>query len=126
MKGAYVLFMENTKNSNIKSGALGNFFFQNGLYAYVGSAMNGLEARINRHLRAEKKTHWHIDYFLKNKNVNIKQVYYKESSRKEECNIAKKVSKHGQPIKGFGCSDCKCDSHLFRIKKLNIIGMKQY
>ncbi|MCK4635098.1 MAG: GIY-YIG nuclease family protein [Candidatus Aenigmarchaeota archaeon] len=119
MKGAYILLIENRKDSKIRIGTLGKLFFQKGLYAYVGSAMNGLEARINRHLRAEKKTHWHIDYFLKNKNVKIKQVYYKESSRKEECNIAKKISEYGKSVKGFGCSDCKCESHLFRIKNFN-------
>ncbi len=30
----------------------------------VGRALNGLEERINRHLRRNKRDSWHIDYLL--------------------------------------------------------------
>lgn len=120
MKGSYVLLIENKKDSKIIIGSLGSIFFKKGLYAYVGSAMNGLETRVARHLRKNKKIFWHIDYFLRSKNVKILDVYYKESPIKEECEIAKKISKCGTPVKGFGCSDCKCGSHLFRIQPTNL------
>lgn len=116
-KGAYILIIENKKDCRVRVGSLGSIKFEKGLYAYVGSAMNGLEARIKRHLSKNKKTFWHIDYFLKNRNVKIKEVYYKVSDVKEECKIAKKVSQHGKSIKDFGCSDCRCGSHLFKIDK---------
>lgn len=125
-KGSYILVIENKKDCRVRVGSLGSIKFGKGLYAYVGSAMNGLEARIRRHLSKNKKTFWHIDYFLKNRNVKIKEVYYKVSDVKEECKIAKKVSQYGEPLKCFGCSDCKCKSHLFRIRKFDIKGMKKY
>ncbi|UCG95500.1 MAG: GIY-YIG nuclease family protein [archaeon] len=116
MKGSYILIMENRKNSRIKAGSLGALVFPPGLYAYVGSAMRGLEARIDRHLRRKKNTFWHIDYFLKSRNVSIRQVYYKPSTRKEECSIARKLSRYGRAISGFGCSDCACEGHLFWLR----------
>jgi len=111
MKGSYILLIENKSDQNIKIGKLGNIFFKKGFYIYIGSAMNSLEARINRHKSSEKKLHWHIDYLLE--KTNIVDVYYKESSDKEECSIAKQFSKDFDIIPGFGCSDCKCKSHLF-------------
>ena len=130
MKGSYILLIEVKKNSRIRVGSLGRIPFKKGLYAYVGSAMNNLEARINRHLRKNKRTHWHVDYLLKNPNVKIRQIFYRESKKKEECEIVKKVSQCGEPIKGFGCSDCKCKSHLFKlrtdkfVKNLKMINFK--
>ena len=110
MKGSYVLIIENKKDQNIYVGKLGNIFFKKGFYAYIGSALNSLEGRINRHKRKDKKFHWHIDYLLA--KTEIVDVYYKQSSKKEECKIAGSFSKLDF-INGFGCSDCKCESHLF-------------
>jgi Uri superfamily endonuclease len=121
MKGSYILIMENGRNSRIRVGSPGTLFFPPGLYAYVGSAMRGLEARIDRHLRRQKKTFWHIDYFLKSRNVKIRQVYYRLSNRKEECEIARKLSRYGCAVKGFGCSDCRCEGHLFRLKDMRFL-----
>ena len=116
MKGTYCLLIKIEKPSNIKVGKLGLIKFSKGYYVYVGSALNNLEKRINRHLKAKKKKFWHIDYLLENKNVKIKDVFYKKSTKKEECIIAKKLSKIGEGIENFGSSDCKCKSHLFKIK----------
>ncbi len=110
MKGSYVLIIENKKDQNICVGKLGNILFKKGFYAYVGSALNSLEGRINRHKRTDKKFHWHVDYLLD--KTEIVEVFYKENNDKEECVIAKSFSKFDS-IKGFGCSDCKCQSHLF-------------
>ncbi len=104
-------------NSDIEIGSLGKIEFLRGIYAYVGSAMNGLENRVGRHLNKKNKKFWHIDYFLGYPKVSIVQIYYKKSIKKDECKVAEKVSKYGEPVKGFGCSDCKCQSHLFRINK---------
>ncbi len=118
MKGSYVLVIENKKDQNIQIGKLGNIFFKKGFYAYVGSALNGLEQRINRHKRTDKKLHWHIDYLLN--KTDIVDVFYKESEEKEECRIAKSFL-NLDSIKGFGCSDCNCESHLFYEKSLEIV-----
>ena len=122
MKGTYCLVIELKKDSSIKTGALGRIEFKKGLYCYVGSALNNLEKRVQRHLSKKKKLHWHIDYFLMNQNTSIKKVFYKESNKREECKIARFVLKNsiGQ-IEKFGCSDCKCKSHLFIIKKSDFL-----
>ncbi|RLF27589.1 MAG: GIY-YIG nuclease family protein [Thermoplasmata archaeon] len=111
MKGCYLLVVELKNNKKISVGKLGDIRFQQGFYVYVGSALNGLEQRIQRHLKKQKKTYWHIDYLLK--EAAIKKVFYKEGENKEECNIAKKLGHSLTMIHGFGCSDCTCKSHLF-------------
>lgn len=108
MKGCYVLISKVEKRMLVEIGRLGALQFKKGFYAYVGSAMNSLEMRILRHLSAEKKFHWHIDYFLD--KAKIEEVWYKEVG--EECKVASVLSSCPS-IKGFGCSDCACDSHLF-------------
>jgi len=117
MKGAYILLARVEKDSRIKAGALGKTEFPKGKYVYIGSAMNSLEKRIGRHFSRKKKKHWHIDYFLANKNAKIKKTFYRESGKKEECRIAQKIAGYGNAVKGFGCSDCNCKSHLFRVEK---------
>lgn len=109
MKGSYVLIIKLDKDKEIEIGKLGKIKFKKGYYAYVGSALNNMEKRIERHFRKKKKMRWHIDYFLKHSKIIA--VFYKESNKKEECKIASKFSL--PYIKNFGCSDCKCKSHLF-------------
>ena len=111
MNGTYLLVIHLQKKSSIIIGALGRIKFQQGYYIYVGSALNGLDQRIQRHLRKQKKIHWHIDYLLK--HAVIIDVFYKESKVREECNIAKKLDGQLFSIPGFGCTDCRCKSHLF-------------
>ncbi len=120
MKGSYVLILKIDKDKTIKIGKKQQkMFFKKGYYAYVGSAMNGLEQRINRHLRKKKKFHWHIDYLLN--QSDIKKVYIKKSTEREECNIARSFEQKFEKITGFGCSDCKCKSHLFYSDRNHLI-----
>jgi Uri superfamily endonuclease len=130
MKGSYILLIEVKENCSIDIGKLGKFDFDKGFYVYVGSALNGLESRINRHLRSNKKIHWHIDYLLK--YADIVDVFFKENLKKEECRLSSVFEKRLHFLKGFGCSDCKCNSHLFYgsyneiINIINKLEMKQY
>jgi len=127
VKGVYYLAISLTADAVIKIGALGRINFKKGKYVYVGSAMNSLENRIKRHARKEKKKHWHIDYFLANKNAKLEKAYYRETKRKIECNIAEKISKNGKAVKGFGSSDCNCESHFFKVEKFpRLQGFKQF
>ena len=121
MRGVYVLIILITRNIKIKVGALGEIKFAKGVYAYVGSAQNNLEKRIERHLKKNKKKFWHIDYLTANKFVKIVKVFYKLAKKSEECRTAEKLRKTEIPIKNFGCSDCNCESHLFKIENENII-----
>ena len=116
MKGTYLLILFLDKDKEIKYG-VNKSFFRKGHYVYVGSAMNNLEKRIARHKSKHKKMHWHIDYFLK--YGKIKKVITIAAAKKNECVIATKVSKLSDgSVKGFGCSDCRCKSHLFYFRKM--------
>ncbi|MBQ6511813.1 DUF123 domain-containing protein [Methanobrevibacter sp.] len=119
MKGCYCLIINLDKTSKIKIGKLGKINFNRGHYVYVGSAMNSLTARINRHLSEEKKLHWHIDYLLKNENAGISEVIYNVSGKKIECELSQEISQKSNGIKDFGCSDCECESHLYFFKNRN-------
>ena len=130
MKGAYLLLLELPKPLILTIGKLGTIHFEKGWYAYIGSALNGLDQRIQRHLRTNKKTHWHIDYLLP--YTEIVSVFYKENNQSEECKIAQSLESNFENIPGFGCSDCTCTSHLFRVSSEDInrivgsLGMKPY
>ncbi len=110
MKGIYVLVIELKKDTTVTVGKLGTIDFEKGYYAYVGSALNGLENRINRHLSHKKKFHWHIDYFLE--KSEIKTIIYAETLEKKECKLAKTLNEF-EIIRKFGSSDCNCESHLY-------------
>jgi len=111
----YVLIISVSKDIRIIVGALGSINFGKGLYAYVGSAQRSPEKRIERHLKKAKRKFWHIDYLLDDNAVKILEVFSKEAERPSECRIAREISVKGFSIKGFGSSDCKCASHLFKL-----------
>lgn len=111
MKGSYILLIELTQSKEILVGKLGHIYFPKGFYAYVGSAMNGLAARLSRHLREAKKLHWHIDYLLRDARIDDIVLY--PAGRRLECLLAQALAKRLCFISGFGSSDCKCQSHLY-------------
>lgn len=122
MKGAYILLVKVRCSTQARIGALGKVRFEKGAYAYVGSAMNSLEKRIERHFRKEgKRMHWHIDHLLALLEAEASGAWVKEGKEKEECKVAESVAARGRGIAGFGCSDCKCSSHLFKIHSPNTI-----
>jgi Uri superfamily endonuclease len=116
MKGIYVLLISIDKNINVGIGKLGPLRFEKGLYAYVGSAQNNLQKRVRRHLGREKKKFWHIDFLLGNFHVKVLRVFYRNVGRFEECRIAKELGREGVAVPDFGSSDCRCESHLFRVQ----------
>ncbi|PNX47417.1 MAG: endonuclease [Thermoplasmata archaeon M11B2D] len=130
MKGAYLVVMKLDKDTLIQIGKRKVLGFTKGYYVYVGSALQGLNQRIRRHLRYEKKTHWHIDYLRP--YTEVVAIFYKENIVKEECTIAQALQEYFGSIPGFGCSDCSCESHLFFGSSQEIsqvacaLGMKPY
>jgi Uri superfamily endonuclease len=119
VKGVYVLVILVSKNISVKVGGLKGFTLNNGFYAYVGSAQKYLDKRLMRHFsKAGKKRFWHIDYLVAMDCVSVVKVFYKEAGKQEECETAQYFSTVGFPVGGFGCSDCKCKSHLFRFESL--------
>lgn len=121
VKGVYVLVIWVSKDTRVNIGASGSVNFEKGFYAYVGSAQNGLEKRVERHLRKAKRKFWHIDYLLGNDAVKVSKVFYKKAGKHEECKIAKRISETGIGVKSFGSSDCKCQSHLTRIADYRLL-----
>ncbi len=111
MKGSYVLLIELPEEQTITIGSLKVIYFLRGYYAYVGSAMGGFKSRLNRHLKSDKKPHWHIDYLLE--KASISEIILCETNDRAECTIAQALSCQFDSIPGFGSSDCKCRSHLF-------------
>ncbi|MBW1983062.1 MAG: GIY-YIG nuclease family protein [Deltaproteobacteria bacterium] len=111
MKGSYVLLTELEQAAQVEVGSLGLLQLQPGCYAYVGSAMSGLNSRIPRHLRSNKKHFWHIDYLLD--HAQVLAVVSVPTCQRLECQIAGLLAEKLLPIPHFGCSDCSCQSHLF-------------
>jgi len=111
-----VLIIQVDEDTDVNVGALGKLAFEKGLYAYVGSAQTNLGQRVKRHFRKEKRKFWHVDYLLVNGTAKIVTVFFKPANKTGECRIAKVIGERGEPISGFGCSDCSCKSHLFHIR----------
>lgn len=117
--GTYVLLLQATTPQPIQVGRLGSLLVQAGYYLYVGSALGpgGLAARINRHLRQDKKPHWHIDYLRA--VTEVVDVRWQCDPLRRECAWAEQwqqVAGATIPLAGFGSSDCGCESHLVWFK----------
>ena len=107
-KGNYLLIMHLPNAKEIAIGKKTVYLFKRGYYIYTGSAYGpgGIEKRLERHFRADKKMHWHIDYFLK--EVKLINAWYINPSASLEHALAEKLlaSKTFQPAyPRFGSSD---------------------
>ena len=128
MKGTYLLFLVFEEGRTVTAGSLGTLDIRPGEYCYAGSAMNGLEGRIGRHMEREKKMHWHIDRLTV--CADRMESYVSADVPVTECTLADMARDAGckEAFKGFGCSDCGCRTHLFltdggsKQKLINISG----
>jgi len=111
VKESYVILIRLPKARTITIGSLREVHFPRGHYAYVGSALGGLEARLSRHLKPNKKLHWHIDYLLQ--KALVTDIITGEADGRLECAISRALGTQFDSISGFGSSDCPCPSHLF-------------
>lgn len=78
------------------------------------SAHVGVGQRIERHLRERKRRRWHIDYLLEEAEV-ISTIRVATERKTDECDVAHALLRsEGATMvdRGFGSSDCRCDSHL--------------
>ena len=118
MQGTYALVIKIPQPLRVRVGRLGNIVFPEGYWLYFGSALNGLEARLRRHLRHDKKLHWHVDCLTVKSPVV--QVWYAQGTERRECEwTTAALDCHGvtAPVPGFGSSDCRnCPAHLARVK----------
>lgn len=90
-----------------------------GIYAYAGSANGpgGIAARVARHMRKDKKLHWHVDRLT----IAARDITALAFPGGSECALVARLLASGMadiPVAGFGSSDCRsCKAHLLRLNK---------
>ena len=115
LPGSYVLILHLPQDRVIPVGRLGHIPFPAGYYLYMGSARGpgGLRARIARHLRRQKRLHWHVDYLLH--WTRPVEIWYSHSVAPLECHwreVLMEAAGLETAATGFGSSDCPCHTHL--------------
>jgi len=115
--GSYSLVISVLRSVSVVVGALGAVQFKKGFYVYTGRAKRNLRARIERHLRSEKRLHWHIDYLLNEESARVADVVVRPGLERSECEMNMQIaSLPGAEtcVPGFGSSDCAngCGAHL--------------
>jgi sugar fermentation stimulation protein A len=115
--GSYLLVLRNTRRRCISVGRLGDIPFEPGYYVYAGSALTGLEKRIDRHRRVRKNIHWHIDYLTTAGMPVVRDIPIRRPDKIER-RLARDLAfiADGE-IAGFGSSDSDASSHLFRFEE---------
>jgi Uri superfamily endonuclease len=113
--GIYTLILSLQEAEMIKVGSLGIMDFAGGFYSYTGSARgSGGLKRVDRHILVSNgiKTtrRWHIDYLLP--HTGFLEVFITKTTQDLECCIANAIGKRLVSVPGFGCTDCRCISHL--------------
>ena len=113
--GIYTLVLHLIDERESSVGSLGKISFAAGYYTYTGSGRGpgGLK-RVQRHLQVlqgiKTTKRWHIDYLLP--FTSFQEVFVTPTQADLECQIASSIGERLASIKGFGCSDCRCQSHL--------------
>jgi histidyl-tRNA synthetase len=108
--GAYALWLRLTEPLAARV-AKNRAVLSPGDYLYCGSANGpgGLRARLARHMRREKRAHWHVDQLTR--LADIRGAFVLEGG--DECALNEALRALPIPFPGFGGSDCpRCASHL--------------
>jgi Uri superfamily endonuclease len=114
-QGIYTLILSLPCAQKITIGSLGVIDFAGGFYSYTGSARGpgGLK-RIDRHIQVlegiKTTRRWHIDYLLP--HAGFLEAFVTKTTLDLECRIANALEKRLMPVPRFGCTDCRCISHL--------------
>jgi Uri superfamily endonuclease len=118
--GTYALLLGLQEPAELEVGRLGAIRFDSPFYLYFGSAFGpgGLKARLGRHLRPERRLHWHIDYLRQ--VTEILGVWHTNDTARLECTWARAASalRGASLVPRFGSSDCHCRSHLLAFPRL--------
>ncbi len=89
------------------------------LYAYVGSAGQGLRARLSRHLEAPGRLRWHIDGLTVSRFFLVAAIAWTVGpwGHPWEDNLALLIEENAQPAAhGFGASDSLRGERLYLVK----------
>ena len=101
--GTYALILRSRSRQPVQIGRWGIVDLGPGYYVYVGSAHGpgGVKARIRRHYRKTKRTHWHIDYLREAVSFARAWISYSPSSQEHRLMPAgsrSPASTHPSPI----------------------------
>jgi Uri superfamily endonuclease len=123
--GTYALLLLCRDEKRLTVGKLGEIQTRKGFYVYVGSALGpgGVFSRVQRHFRALKSCHWHMDYLRP--AVEIIGVWFSHVPQRLECrwaDLLMKIPGTSAPFPGFGSSDCGCRSHLIYFNPSTAMG----
>lgn len=115
-----MLVFELEADVQVEVGALGEFALSAGVYAYVGSARQYLRQRVERHMRRDKQTRWHIDYLTTLDASTPRRALLFGLDEASECGLSQQLAASdgaSAPIAGFGATDCTagCEAHLWRL-----------
>jgi Uri superfamily endonuclease len=115
-RGVYTIVVLLVEDKAISVGSLGPLKMKRGLYTYTGSGLGqsalSLRGRVSRHLSKRKKLRWHIDYLTSSSSSMVVGVVASRAEKRFECSVASAINSIAKPVEGFGCSDCRCRSHL--------------
>lgn len=114
--GAYAMYFRLDERIALPIARLNDPVLEPGIYVYAGSAFGpgGIRARVTRHLRADRKPHWHIDHL----SARAACIGVKTRVGGRECDLVASLVSDGAvvPVAGFGSSDCRdCAAHLVRL-----------
>lgn len=111
--GSYLLLMENLQERVLEIGSLGKRSYAPGWYLYIGSALGGLESRLERHARKRKRHRWHVDSLLDGTMILRRSYPFRDPLPMEKTLVDSFALKADGSILGFGCTDRPQDrSHL--------------
>jgi sugar fermentation stimulation protein A len=117
--GIYQLLVHLPEAATVRVGALGSISFAAGYYVYTGSARRCLPQRVARHRARVKALRWHIDYLtVLAEVVAVRAEPLTPGRRDQECAAHRALAATtgvGEPVRGFGASDCRCRSHLVHL-----------
>lgn len=112
--GTYLLLLLCAESGECRVGRLGAIHLAPGVYAYVGSALGpgGLAARLRHHAGAAPRPHWHIDHLRR--RLPLAEVWLDDGGGRLEHAWAAALAelRGARPVPRFGCSDCRCATHL--------------
>ena len=117
-KGSYLVWFRVAEPLEFDCGALGTRRLDTGWTGYAGSAFGagGLAARLRRHLGSGGRRHWHIDYLRS--HIAITEFWFSHDPQRREhlwAEVAAELPGAQRPVRGFGSSDCSCESHLVHL-----------
>jgi Uri superfamily endonuclease len=120
LPGTYALVIDIAVPLELTVGKLGTIGLLPGRHVYVGSAHGpgGLRGRLARHVRRDRRQHWHIDYLTG--IAPVSSIYCRPHTGRLECLWSQRLlglPGATAPAPGFGSSDCRqgCIAHLIRL-----------